>query len=142
MNDLFANPYFKEFIIPLLAVFLTVGVKVVSRKDSFVSLEKDDFAIGFDLIVSSLILLVTYSSKIAIDLHKGTADNVELCQRKLEYLPWILFFSVFGLWALSTIIRIYGWENNQSKVLKLWQGIILPTFVGLIALLLTVNFIE
>lgn len=68
MNEVLANSYFKEFIIPLLAVFVTIGVKVVSRKDTFIQINRDDFAIGFDLIVSSLILLVTYSSKVAFEL--------------------------------------------------------------------------
>jgi len=141
MNELLLNPYFKEFVIPLLAVFLTIGVKVVSRKDAYMGLEREDFAIGFDLIVSSLILLVTYSSKIAADLHSGQATNPEMCNEKLEYLPWILFFSVFGLWGLSTMVRAFGWENNQNK-LRLWPGIVIPTALGLFALLLTVNFIE
>ncbi len=142
MNEILANSYFKDFIIPLLAVFITIGVKVVSRRDTFMQMSRDDFAIGFDLVVSSLILLATYSSKIAIELHENKAVNPELCKSKLEYLPWILFFAVLGLWGLSTFVRKYGWINNSSQTLRMWPGVIIPLILGLVALLLTVNFIE
>lgn len=142
MNEILTNTYFKELCIPLISVFLTVAIKVVSRRDSFIQPTRDDFAIGFDLFVTSLILIVTYSSKIAIDIHNNQATNKEVCQKKLEVLPWILLFGIMFVWALSVIVRLYGWQTNQSRILKIWPGIIIPALLGFLALVLTVKFIE
>ncbi|HXS35134.1 MAG TPA: hypothetical protein VN721_00425 [Flavipsychrobacter sp.] len=141
MNETLAHPYFREFIVPLITIFFTIAVKVVSRKDSFIGITRDDFAIGFDLIVTSIILLVTYYSGLATQIHNNIANNPELCRQKLEMFPWVLLFSICGLWSLSTIVRIYGWQNGQSKKLRIWPGVILPTFTGIIYLLIVINYI-
>lgn len=142
MNDVLANAYFKDFIIPLLSVFLTIAVKVVSRKDLFMKTTKEDWAIGFDLAVTALILLVSYCSKCAIDIHQTSNPNAELYKKKLEFLPWILFFYILGLWALSTLVRRYGWEQSQNKELKIFWGVVIPDIVGLLGLLFIVNYID
>lgn len=142
MNEILANPIFKDFFIPLVSVFLTIAVKVVSRKDSFMETTRDDFAIGFDLAVTSLILLVLYASRIAVEVNENISPKISVYKLKLEYVPWLLCCFIFGLWALSTIVRRFGWEQNQTKVLKMWWGVMFPNILGLTALLFIVNYID
>ncbi|PAC33346.1 hypothetical protein [Flectobacillus sp. BAB-3569] len=142
MNELLANSYFKDFAIPLISVFLTIAVKVVSRKDTFMEATKDDFAIGFDLTVTALILLVSYASKIAVDIHLNISPQIEVHKKKLEFVPWLLFFFTLGLWALSTLVRKYGWVQNQNRELTMVCGVIVPDIIGLAALLFIVNYID
>ncbi|WP_456314157.1 hypothetical protein [Pseudomonas shirazensis] len=142
MNEILAHPLFKDFAIPLLSVFLTIAIKVVSRKDSFMEATKEDFAIGFDLAVTSLILLVSFASRIAIEINLENNSNATEYKLKLGLVPWLLFFFTLGLWALSTIVRRFGWEQNQNKVLKMWWGVIFPNILGLGALLFIVNYID
>lgn len=142
MYEVLGSGYFKDFIVPLVSVFLTIAIKVVSRRDLFISPTRDDFAIGFDLLTTSLILLVMYSSKLAIDLQSKGSLNAEFCQKKLQILPWIITLAILFVWGLSSVVRIWGWQNNQNRILKLWPGVIIPLMIGVAALLLTVNFIE
>jgi hypothetical protein len=142
MNEILANSCFKDFAIPLISVFLTIAIKVVSRKDTFMEATKDDFAIGFDLAVTALILLVSYASKIAVDVHANTSTNIEAYKKKLEFVPWLLFFFTLGLWALSTLVRRFGWEQGANKTLKTSWGVVIPDIIGMSALLFIVNYIE
>lgn len=126
----------------MLSIFLTVAVKVVSRRDNFLAIEREDFAIGFDLIVTSLILIVAYGTRTACLLgNKLTEEEMSSLKNKFEYLPWVILLYVIALWALSTVVRVKGWENNQRTMHKFW-GVAFPTILGVIALLTTVKYFK
>ncbi|GAB3910463.1 hypothetical protein GCM10028803_50360 [Larkinella knui] len=143
MNDFIASSFFKEFFIPMLSVFLTGAVKVVSRRDGQFGITREDYAIGIDLVVTSLVLLTTYASRIANDVRRSNpAVDLFKCRERLEMLPWLLIFYILGLWALSTIVRIKGWESSPSNRIHRTWGVWIPTIIGIILLLATVRYIE
>lgn len=144
MNQILLNPYFSDFAVPLISVLLTMGIKIVSRKDNFMTPQREDFAVGFDLLVTSLILITVFASRAAYIVSKNEASNIEELKNKLDLLPWIILLFVFGLWSLSTIVRIKGWElhNTPNPVLHKFWGVGLPTCIGIISLLLTVKYFK
>ena len=144
MNDILLNPYFSDFAVPLISVLLTMGIKIVSRKDNFMTPQREDFAVGFDLLVTSLILITVFASRAAFIVSRNEGSNINDLKSKLDLLPWIIVSFVIGLWSLSTIVRIKGWDltNNTTPVLHKFWGVALPTFIGIVSLLLTVKYFK
>ena len=144
LNQILLNPYFSDFVVPLVSIILTMGIKIVSRKDNFLNPQREDFAVGFDLLVTSLILITVFASRAAYIISKNEVTNIDEVKNKLDLLPWIILLFVFGLWSLSTIVRIKGWEldNSSKPILHKFWGVGLPTFIGIISLLLTVKYFK
>ena len=65
MIELLSNKYFQFLVIPLLTIFLVVFVKYVSKKDQYSKLKKEDFAIGLEIMIASILLLVSDTLKYA-----------------------------------------------------------------------------
>lgn len=145
MKEILLNPYFSDFVVPLFSVFLTSGIKIVSRKDNYMSFQREDFAIGFDLLVTSLILIVVFASQTSYLIYQNQVSNIEELKTKLELFPWIILLFIIGLWSLSTVVRLKGWEqtnNSINPVLHKFWGVGLPTVIGIIALLITVKYFK
>jgi len=101
-------------------------------------LDKEDFAIGPNLITTSIFILVSKISIVALNiklqpelLNAGT----EIIMRLVVYLVIMLF----GLIALMTIVRRFGWERDiitgQNR-LKTGAGIVFPDIMGLLYLIM------
>ena len=84
MNEILLNPYFSDFAVPLISVLLTMGIKIVSRKDNFMTPQREDFAVGFDLLVTSLILITVFASRAAFIVSKNEGTNINELKSKLD----------------------------------------------------------
>ena len=136
MNDILKTTYFLNFVVPLITVFLTVFVKIVSRNDQYYTFKKEDLAIGMDISVTALIIFIT--SAVNYAAQANTKTN-ELINSKLVDLPWLILAFVCIIWFVSTIIRKFGWHNKDE--LNILWGIIIPDFIGIMLLLFVVNWI-
>lgn len=139
MNDLLASPYFKDFAIPLLSVILTVILKMSSRKDTNFGFSRDDFAIGFDLSVTALVLAVAKISDIALKSKTITLTDNE--KHTLENLPWFILALCFSMYCLAMIIRKVGWNTSTPPVQKKWS-VFLLFISGVGVLYLTITLIK
>lgn len=128
MIKLLTSSSFKFFIIPLVTILLTIFVKFVSRNDRFSNIKKEDFAFGIDISVTALILYamdnVTFASKIV----KPNMAEIDLFKNKMLLIPWIILIFIFALWIMSTMIRKFGWENDNE--LHLTWGVVVPDAIG------------
>lgn len=135
-----AHPAFLNFGVPLLAVFLTIFLKIVSRNDKFQAFKRDDLAIGPDLSVTALLLYITDSAAKARALSALAATTQSFQPTtgagRLEETPWFLLFFVILIWGLSTIVRKKGWDQN-GEIVTSW-GIVVPGAFGLAALITVV----
>jgi hypothetical protein len=140
MIAILSNSYFQLFVIPLLTTLLTVFVKIVSRNDRYYTLVKEDFSIGLELAVTSILLLATdslkYISKFTDLLNKNSITHND----KLLVVPWILLMLFIGAWGMSTLVRKFGWKS-ASEMTWGW-GIIIPNLFGLLSLIFAVNWIN
>jgi hypothetical protein len=145
ITEILSHSYFKDFFLPLLSAMITICVKVVSRKDTFMGFTREDFAIGFDISITALILLLTSATKCATDiklnLQSANAVSDEL-RDKLAVLPWILFIYVALMWAVSTLVRARGWDTQNNNRPTMFWGIIVPDFFGVVSLLTALRFFQ
>jgi hypothetical protein len=118
---------------------MTTFVKVVSRKDHSLIVTRNDLAIGINLIIASLIMLINYSVRLAEQSEKlSDALLLENTTKLLNMMILVFLYSIFGF-ILSVFIRLYGWQKENEKELKLWQGVIIPLVVGGLLLVMASN---
>jgi membrane protease YdiL (CAAX protease family) len=139
-SEILSNVYFKNLGIPLLSVILTTSFKVVSRKDNALKVNKNDIAVGINLIIASIIMIINYSVRVAEKV-KGL-NSAEVLKNSNVLLSMIVLVLLYALiaFALTTYIRIYGWEEEKESELKSFQGVFVPLFVGGIMLVIASNF--
>ncbi len=139
-SEILSNVYFKNLAIPLLSVILTTSFKVVSRKDDALKVNKNDIAVGINLIIASIIMLINYSVRVAENVKdlKGV-DIVRNSNVLLSMLVLVLLYTLIAF-ALTVYIRIYGWKEDKESELKSLQGVFIPLVVGGIMLVIASNF--
>ncbi|WP_288983699.1 hypothetical protein [uncultured Flavobacterium sp.] len=140
-SEILSNVYFKNLGIPLLSVILTTSFKVVSRKDNALKVNKNDIAVGINLIIASIIMLINYSVRVAEKV-KGLNSDEVVKNFNVVLLNMIILVLLYTLiaFALTTYIRIYGWKEEKESELKSFQGVFVPLFVGGIMLIIASNF--
>ena len=135
--DFLANKYFLQFMVPIIAIGLSIFLRFVTRSDFHAPFRKEDLAVGFDLAITALLLLVTSSATLAKELINDPTNSAYI--NKSLSVPWLILTYVVGIWGVSTLVRKYGWEGDDR--LKPFWGIFAPGIFGLILLLTTVNWI-
>ena len=140
MISLLSNSYVKFFAIPLFTTLLAVFVKMVSRNDKHKFIKKEDFAIGLEIAVTALLLLLSdtlnYASRLRVEKDMIRIQDSD----KLISVCWLILAIVVGLWAVSTLIRKKGWITEDEMH---WEyGIVIPNVFGLTILIIVVNWIS
>jgi hypothetical protein len=136
--NVFGQPYFLQFCVPLIAVGASVFLKFVTRNDTHKSFRKEDLAVGLDISVTALLIFITAGSRMATQLVASPQDT--LLQTKLAGAPWIIAAFIIGIWSVSTLVRKAGWGSEDR--LKIVCGILIPDVFGVTTLLLVVNWIS
>jgi hypothetical protein len=103
-------------------------------------MRKEDFAIGLEITITSILLLVSDTLKYATKVHTETLKGELLDNNKLIAVPWILLVIIIGLWGTSTLIRKFGWKTEND--MHWWWGITFPNIFGLLSLIFIVNWIN
>jgi hypothetical protein len=142
--------YFINIGIPFIAAFSGVFVKVVSRKDSELKFKRDDWAIGFDIALGALFIFITKMVSVSKGLLEVADPEMQKkLQAKIISMPLMLIVWGVGFWAISTIIRKWGWEERdigvqgKPKIVyepSTWVGIIIPFLFGLVSLIFALNW--
>lgn len=139
-SEILSDVYFKNLGIPLLSVILTTSFKVVSRKDNALKVNKNDIAVGINLIIASIIMLINYSVRVAEKVKGLNGDEViKNSNVLLSMLVLVLLYTLIAF-GLTVYIRIYGWREDKESELKSFQGVFVPLFVGGIMLVIASNF--
>jgi hypothetical protein len=136
MVDLFNATLFRNFLIPFVTVVLSIFLKMNSRSDS--SAHREDFAVGFELLLTSVVIFLigTFDTAKKIAVSTSPQEKTELLDRLV--LTILLAFMLFFFTAcLSLIVRRYGWEDREGSTptLSIGVGIVIPLIVGTIALI-------
>lgn len=165
MSEFLINPYFKDLGVPIITVVVTIFVKIISKNDTVGAkfLTKQDFAIGLDLCITSVIIFITsmvdltaktFNSQAMQRLQNINVDSVssesiqeiyrisltmQAFQEKLLLAWWVFGALVVGILSISTFVRKYGWESAEALN---WKGIILPNIFGILVLFGTVAWID
>ena len=108
MLELFTSNNFLVAASTVAAIGMGIFVKIVTRNDTHKFFSRNDFAVGFDLMISAIIILT------------GRLNTNS---------PWLLLVIVFLLWGVSTLVRKKGWTHENH--LKIIIGVLIPNFIGL-----------
>ena len=100
------------WLVPIASILFTVLIKM-SAKPDFVTLGITDyFDFGFDLSISSMVVLLT-----------GIKSDAGI---------WLLFLSFLLIVGTSIIVNRIGWNKRTQE--PNWLGVLLPDFIGIILL--------
>ena len=142
MNTLINSPSFQIIGVTLISSLMGIFVKWASRNDQHGSFKQEDLAIGLELCVTSIVLLITDTVN---DYNRFNSPETQeqmklIIQANLQSTPWLILFSSVVLWVTSTVIRKLGW-NSATELNRKW-GILFPNLVGLVFLVLTFTWIK
>ncbi|MCB2210480.1 hypothetical protein KQI52_00040 [bacterium] len=139
-GSILLKPWLVQLALPLITIVLSVFLRVVTRNDIHKTLRAEDFAVGFEVIIASVIIYIVGSVNMATKCILSTNENDKMVLAgKIVNMPWLLLAYFFFLWGLSTIVRKFGWKDEDE--LKPFIGIILPDFLGIGLLIFTVNWV-
>lgn len=139
-SNILSDVYFKNLGIPLISVLLTTSFKVVSRKDSALKVNKNDIAVGINLIIASIIMLINYSVRVAEKVTDLTGyEVIKTSNVLLSMLVLVMLYTLIAF-GLTVYIRMYGWKEDKDSELKSFQGVFIPLFVGGVMLIIASNY--
>jgi hypothetical protein len=141
MKDFIAKPFFINFVVPFIAIFITGLLKLASR--AIIKLTAEDFAFGLDITVTSMLLLVTEYPKL-LKLTVGVSAPPKDLVEKLAEVPLIMVAFLVGLVGASILMRAKGLGQSKSSFSRqeVFFGVVLPDILGACSLLFVVNWIN
>lgn len=143
MNGIITSDWFQIIGVTVISTSLGIFVKYVSRNDTHnKSFKKEDLAIGLEMMITALILLITnFVNEFNKLGNPSIEETIKKSVRENELLvPWIILIFIIGLWGTSTVIRKIGWENEDE--LKIWWGIVFPNIIGIASLIYVFTWIR
>jgi hypothetical protein len=135
-----SEPSFKAVVFPLIIITLTMMFKTISKFDPPTYPQKtrdfswegffsgkdfnwDDVAIGFDLAIGSIFLLVTE----AIDIARNNNSDGQI--DKIFVLFIVAFFFAFIPLFPAILVRKFGWNYELGKLKAI--GALIPIVFGM-----------
>ncbi|MFN9109488.1 MAG: hypothetical protein ACK5XN_05385, partial [Bacteroidota bacterium] len=104
-TEILSDYYVKNLGIPIFSVVMTTAVKVVSRKDHSLKVTRNDLAVGINLIVTGLIMLLNYAVKLADNAKNLSADLLADNTAKLLNMVVLVLLYCIAAFLISVLIR-------------------------------------
>ena len=140
MMDMIRNVDNSFFIILGSILLILVSKNLIKLKPGF---ERGDFAFGFDLFVTSIIIIGAEIIKVN---NSNTIGSVSEMAHRVSQLFVIFIVYAALLFALILIVRHIGWTNygyaSRDKKLSYAWGIWIPNILGIVALLYTLEVVN
>jgi hypothetical protein len=154
IEEFLSGSFFRYLIFPVASAILGIMVKYATRNDRYSKFQKEDLAIGLDLIRTACLMyillstdraiaLVSLNDQVATLLAAPTPDiarasflhsQAEAIGSQISSAGWSTFLLFMTLWAVSTIVRKWGWKSNRE--LKPIPGIAIPLSLGILSLIM------
>jgi hypothetical protein len=136
MNRILTSEWFLILGVTLASTMLGIFIKFASRNDRHQGFKHEDLAVGLDLLVTALILLITDTVDDFLKFKNSPIQESEkeILGQSISEAPWIILTFVFGTWAVSTVVRKVGWETGDQ--LRPGWGILFPNVIGITGLVL------
>ena len=139
-TEILSDYYVKNLGMPIFSVVMTTAVKVVSRKDHSLKVTRNDLAVGINLIVTGLIMLLNYAVKLADNAKNLSADLLAVNTAKLLNMVVLVLLYCIAAFLISVLIRLFGWQKDNEKELSTFMGIIVPLIAGGFLLVVAANY--
>ena len=126
----------------ILSIAISVFAKNASRSHQYSGNRRswNEFAVGIDLAVSAIILLITKSIERFSQLHNIQSDGEGILKVSKEFAlgMWCVLFLTMMMWAVSEFIRRWGWDSKNN--LNRWSGVVIPNILGALFLFFVVQW--
>jgi len=147
------SPICRYLFFPIGGCLFGIWVKHESRPAGS-KLERDDFAVGLDLIRSSLLMFLALTCETATDLSAtygsidvvaGSVELTKLGAHARTLSEWmsvaglIIFFMCLALFMAARLVSRCGWDRTHSR-LRLLPGIVVPDLLGILSLCLVAHY--
>ena len=142
MNEIINSDWFQILGVSIISTLLGIFLKYVSRNDIHgKNFKKEDLAIGLEMMITALILLITNSVNQFNKLSDPaiTEATKQLIREQEMIVPWMIVVFLIGLWGTSTVVRKVGWEKEEE--LKIGWGIVFPNLIGIAFLVFVFTWI-
>lgn len=130
---------FKFLILPIVTTIFTIWIKYLCRKKKNISFKKEDFFVGLNIYIVSLVILLNNVLYQYYQYVTGSQYNLECFYYIFDTLK-LMGFNLFVLMGIVIIIRNYGWKKKDE--LNLILGIIIPILFGFVSLCYSVFWIK
>jgi hypothetical protein len=150
--DFLGSGPFRFFAFPIGSAAAGILLRCAMRNDRYAFFKKEDIAVGPQITLTAALMFVLQSSDRAralIKLNQTTAeamsaqplDNAKIASlqarsqamsQQLLTATWMILALIVGLWAVSTIVRRWGWQSEAE--LKPVVGITIPLLFGIVSL--------
>jgi len=153
MEDVLASTYFRYLFFPIGSVLLGIFVKVFTRNDKYSTFKKEDLAVGLQLMTTGCLMYVLLTTDRALQLTKlnnqlneainnpsplnqsavvNLQANIALLSSEMAKSAGLITIMFIGLWAVSSIVRKWGWKSETEN--HPLFGIALPLVFGVLFL--------
>jgi hypothetical protein len=142
MTSFLVSFEFTAFVLPLLVVLVGVFIRVTTRSDHHPAVARADLAVGLDVALSATVAFAVHTVVLAQRVAAGVVGEFESTRvpEQLISAPWVLLALVFGMWAVSTVVRKFGWRAAGEPT---WAcGVVLPLVFGMLSLGWVASFVE
>lgn len=139
---------FRYLIFPLGSAALGIFVNVATRSDRYRVFQKEDLAVGLQLISTAGMMFLVLCSDRALAfirvnaaMENALSDSGRLSQLQLQAATlsknlgesgWLIAMMFLGLFGASTLVRLFGWKSETELN---FVGITFPLAIGMVALL-------
>lgn len=150
--DFLGSGVFRFFAFPVGSAAAGILLRCVTRNDSYAFFKKEDIAVGPHIMLTAALMFVLQSSDRAralIQMNQAIADalavepsdnakiaslqaSAQTMSQQLLTATWMILALIVGLWAISTIVKRWGWQSEAE--LKPVVGITIPLLFGVVSL--------
>lgn len=132
--------------IPFITTFLATYSNIISRKDTDLGVRNEDWAIGFELISTSMLIILVYSFTVAISNPASGVEesSITALETRLSSTGWLLFAYFWINSFVTTYVRIFGWKTSSAgnATLDTVKGVIVPNIIGIACLIYSISWIN
>lgn len=154
MEEFLNSAIFRYGCFPIGSAVLGVAVKYVTRNDQYASFNKEDMAVGLDLILTACLIYIMQTTDRAIQLvaintqlktvlnsqkldnalASGLQHKAAMLSTQVGRAGWVVLSLFVALWSVSTIVRKWGWVDKNT--MRPAIGIAFPLAVGMLCLIM------
>lgn len=98
-------------IVPLVGIFITLIIKILSKPTSVPLTYRDSLDFGFDLSISSMVMVLSYAHKDGLGI-------------------WLLLLMMIIVIIVAILVSRIGWDKINNRP-KLFLGVVVPDIIGL-----------
>ena len=154
MVDFLTSAVFRYLIFPIGSATLGIAIKYVTRNDRYKSFQKEDLAVGLELMLTACLTFIALITDRAVSVANANRNLAQLLQQTpiditavtklqaqvlgltntLVTSGYVIAFMLLGLWGISTLVRKRGWKSDTEMYPV--QGIAVPLAFGVLSLIL------